>query len=266
MSVQNFIFIFLAGISVVFCNEQSLADRITIITNTSVMPANPSTKLLEITQKSLSVIPGFADCHRIIVFDGLHKKQKRFEEQYEQYKKNVIELTKTHPDFVNTTLVFCTEHKHLALALKEGMKLVKTPYVFVHQHDLEIRKPVDSFGIVRSMDENPNLKHIRLHRLWNVVGGFDYHIDEVIEGPCYVPLCRTFGWSDNDHFTRKSYYDEFIFPKIINKCPMERFINPLEKALTEQNPDNHRFFGTYLYGKRGDGKYLHHLNGKRWKN
>ncbi len=265
MFFKNCMLIVLATLSSAFCMEPSLADKITIITNTSVMPSNPSTKLLETTQKSLSVIPGFSECHRIIVFDGLHIKQKCFEQQYEQYKKNVIELTKTHPDFANTSLVFCKEHKHLALALKEGMKLVKTPFVFVHQHDFEIRKPVDSFGIVRSMEENPNLKHIRLHRKWNIVAGLDYHIDEEIDGPCYVPLCRTFGWSDNDHFTRKSYYDDFIFPKITKNWPMEWFINPLEKTLTMEDPNNHHFFGTYLYGKRGDGKYLHHLNGKRWQ-
>ena len=265
MIFKSFMLMALALASCAFSNGESLKDKVTIITNTSVMRSNPSTKLLEVTQKSLSIIPGFSECHRIIVFDGVHRRQRAFKDNYEQYKQNVIELTKTHPDFANTTLVFCKEHKHLALALKEGMDLVTTPFVFVHQHDFQIKKPVDSFGIIRSMEANPNLKHIRLHRRWNIVAGLDYRVDEEIEGPHYVPLCRTFGWSDNDHFTRKSYYDEFIFPKITKKWPMEWLINPLEKTLTQEDSKNHRIFGTYLYGKKGDGKYLLHLDGKRWK-
>lgn len=256
---------FLVVFSTLFCSEDSLVDKLTIITSTSLIPSNPSTKMLEITQESLNIIPGFSKCHRIIVFDGVFHRQKHREEDYNAYKQNVIELTKTHPAFANTTLVFCKEHKHLARALEEGMQHVKTPFIFVHQHDFKIRKPVDSFGIIRSMEENPNLKHIRLHRKWNKPAGMDYYVDEEIEGVSYVPLCRTFGWSDNDHFTRKDYYEQFIFPKIKRNMPMEHFLNPLEREMTLNDPKNHVLFGTYLYGKKGDGNYLIHLNGKRWK-
>ena len=256
---------FLVVFSSAFCSEDSLAEKLTIITSTSLVPSNPSTKMLEVTQKSLDLIPGFSKCHRIIVFDGVFHRQKHREEAYNAYKQNVIALTKTHPAFANTTLVFCKEHKHLARALEEGMKHVKTPFIFVHQHDFKINKPVDSFGIIRSMEENPNLKHIRLNRKWNKATNFDFCVDEKIDGVSYVPLCRTFGWSDNDHFTRKDYYENFVFPKIKRNKPMEYFLNPLERAMTKKDPNQHLLFGTYLYGTKKDGNYLAHLDGKRWK-
>ena len=247
------------------CNEPNLRDKLTIITSTSALRSHPSTELLEITQSSLFKMPGIKSCRKIIVFDGLHRRQRPLAEKYEQYKESVIELTKTNPYFADTKLVFCKKHKHLAWALQEAMEHVETPYVFVHQHDFQIKRQIDVAGIVRSMDENANLKHIRLPRRWNVAFRFDYHVDDVIEGPAYVPLTRTFGWSDNDHFTRKDYYDNFIFPKITKPWPMESFIHPLEEEMTKKDPKNHRIFGTYLYGKLGDGRYIFHLDGKRWK-
>lgn len=242
-----------------------LADKLTIITTTSPIPSNPDPTILVRSLDSFMTVPGFKDCPKIIVFDGVPKYNLHLSNDYEQYKKNVQKLTETHPSFQNTQLVFCKEHRHLALSLKEAMKHVKTPYVFVHQHDFKLIKPIDAVGIIRSMEENPLLKHIRLPRHQVKQTCWDFVVDENIEGPCYVPLCRTYGWSDNDHFTLKSYYDDFIFPKIKNKRPMEVVINPIMRKITKQNPALHHQFGTYLYGKYGDGRCIIHLDGKRYK-
>ena len=247
--------------------QGSVADKLTLITSTSPIPSNPSTSMLERTQASLNTVPGFKDCHKIIVFDGVPHWKKAAIPAYEQYKKNVIKLTKTHLDFQNTRLVFCKNHKHLTNALREGMALIKTPFVFVHQHDFEIVRPIDVEGIIRSMESNPNLKHIRLSRKRNIHTPWDGPIDEVIDGPHFVPLCRTWGWSDNDHFTRLDYYRNFVFPRIGNrKVPMEFVLHRSERKSTWKNKANHKRFGTYLYGAKGpkNGRYIRHLNGKKW--
>ena len=246
-------------------SADSLAEKLTIITTTSPIPSNPDPTILIRSLDSFMKVPGFKECPKIIVFDGIPKYNLYLKDDYEQYKKNVKKLTETHPSFEKTKLVFCNEHRHLALSLKEAMKHVKTPYVFVHQHDFKLVKPIDAVGIIRSMDENPRLKHIRLPRHQVKQTCWDFIVDENIEGPCYVPLCRTYGWSDNDHFVRKSYYDDFIFPKIKGKRPMEVVINPLMRKATKENPALHQVFGTYLYGKYGDGRCIIHLDGKRFK-
>lgn len=256
------VFLFLT----VFLQSESLKDKLTVITTTSPIRSHPDTEMLEICQKSLFDMPGIQECPKIIVFDGIHKRMMFLKDSYEEYKTNVQNLTETDPYFRNTQLVFCKEHVHLTGAIKEAMKHVKTPFVFLHQHDFKIRRKVDTFGIIRSMEENPGLKHVMLPRRFiSSSWGFNYYVDENIEGPCYVPLTRTFGWSDNDHFSPKSYYEEFIFPKVTKPWPMEWVLNPLEKKLTMEDPKNHDLFGTYIYGKIGDGRYIVHLDGKRWK-
>ena len=246
-------------------SSDSLANKLTLITSTSAIPSNPSTQMLEITQKSLNRIPEFKDCPRIIVFDGVPGHLVKRKEPYEIYKKNVIELTKTDPDFANTKLIFCQEHKHLALALKEAMEHVTTPFVFVHQHDFKIIKPIDVVGLIRSMEENPNLKHVRLNRRHVMSTKWDGRVDNVVEGPSYVPLTRTWGWSDNDHFSPKKYYDDFIFPKIKRKRPMEKVIHPMQRRAERKNRENHKIFGTYIYGELGNKPIIAHLDGKRWR-
>ncbi|MCB1108813.1 MAG: hypothetical protein KDK44_04080 [Chlamydiia bacterium] len=264
MGIRPVVFLFLV-LSCCLLSSNSLADKLTLITSTSVIPSHPSTQMLEITQKSLNLIPEFKDCPRIIVFDGIPSHQMNRSTAYEAYKQNVIELAKTNTDFANTKLIFCKEHKHLALALKEAMAQVTTPFVFVHQHDFKIIKPIDAIGLIRSMEDNPNLKHVRLNRRQVMATKWDGKVDNVIEGPSYVPLSRTWGWSDNDHFCPKKYYDEFIFSKIKRKKPMEKVIQPLQRRAERRNRANHKIFGTYIYGNLGDSPIIAHLDGKRWR-
>ena len=244
---------------------ESLADKLTIITTTSPIPSNPSTVMLEKTQASLSNLCGAEECKRIIVFDGVDPKKAEIAKFYPEYKENVEKLVSTHQVFKNTELVFCNDHLHLTGAIKTAMEKVTMPFVFIHQHDFAIRRKVDTLGILRSMEENPRLKHIRLPKISNVETQFEHHIDDVIEGPCYVPLLRTFSWSDNDHFSSVAYYRTEIFPRVTRRWPMEWVIHAIEKASTLEDPRNHEQFGTYSYGERGDGRYIIHLDGKRWK-
>ena len=242
----------------------SLKDQLTIITTTSIIPAHPNTAMLEETQGSLFAVAGFMDCPKIIVFDGLPGCKKGRKEAYQEYKRRVEALTKWNPHFANTQLVFCEEHHHLAGALKQAMQHVRTPLVFVHQHDFKMVKLIDAYGIVHSMLANPNLKHIRLNRRGINKNDYDYIVDNEIDGPVYVPLTRTFGWSDNDHFSWKEYYDDFIFPNIKRKLPMEKVIQPMMRKAILKSLDNHKEYGTYIYGKIGSARHILHIDGKRW--
>ena len=259
--------IYVALVGCLFASESQewkIEDKLTLITSTSPIPSNPSTNMLEITQKSLFKNEDFAKCKKIIVFDGVPPGKEDMTEAYEQYKANAVKLTQTSPYFQNTELVFCEEHMHLSWALREAMKRVTTPFVFVHQHDFLLAKPVDVEGVIRSMEANPMLKHIRLSRRRNMRTYWDGMIDEKVPEPHYVPLCRTFGWSDNDHFSPLSYYQDFVFPRIPRKGPMERFLHRQEKRGLRRNRKAQEIFGTYLYGPKGGGQYIVHLNGKTW--
>ena len=235
----------------------SLVDKLTIITTTSPIPSNPGTEMLKKTQESLFQVAALKECKKIIVFDGVPPQQRYRALAYELYIQNVERLVRENPIFSNTTLVVNREFKHLANSLREAMKLVDTPYVFVHQHDFVLTRPFDAINLIKSMDENVNLKFIRFNRFYNEPNWWDGPIDDYIAGGSYVPLLRTFGWSDNDHIARVDYYRDFVFPKVTWGGAMEWFLHDPVKIQMD-----HLAYGTYLYGTYKEAPYLYHLDGK----
>src|SRR3989338_3942168 len=246
--------------------KDDASSKITVITTTNPIPSIPDTRFLYHAQASLFRIPAFARCKKIIVFDGLQPAFEKRAEDYEKYKQKVIELAKTDPYFSNTELIFCDKWVHLAGAMKEAIKHVATPYLFVHQHDFVLQKDFDLEAILATMDANPHVKHVRLAKfptnMYAAQWEFDAPVDQVIEGPAFVPLSRTGGWSDNDHITRLDYYKDFV----LSRCghgPMEWSLHPaLKNAMLQQGWKGHLPFGTYLLGNPADGGYIFHADGR----
>ncbi len=248
-------------------DDESVANLITVITTTNPIPSIPDTKHLYLSQTSIFRIPAFAKCKKIIVFDGIQKGYESRNEEYEKYKQNVIHLTKTDPLFANTKLVFCSSWVHIASAIKEALKHVTTPYLFIHQHDFVLQKDFDLNGVIASMEINPHIKHVRLSK-WptntsNTHPKWDGPVDRVLEGKSFVPLSRTFAWSDYEHVTRKDYYLDFVLPKC-GQGAMEWVLHPALKASIEKHglDEGHKPFGTYLYGDLNDGFYIYHADGR----
>lgn len=248
-------------------SDQEIAKLITIITTTNPIPSIPNTSMIEKTQASLFQINAFKLCKKIIVFDGIQPGYESRKNDYQQYKINVLKLTKNNPYFSNTQLVFCKSWVHLAGAIREALKHVQTPYLFIHQHDFLLAKPFNLNALISTMNINPNIKHVRLNREQNTFfKNWDGPVDEVIEKDTYLPLCRTFGWSDNDHVTTLGYYRNFVLPKCSGKVAMEHILHPAlqESILRLGKDEGQKLFGTYLYGNIMDGSYLIHLNGRTY--
>ncbi len=251
-------------------DDEAVAEMITIITTTNPIPSIPSIKHIYPSQVSLFQIPAFALCKKIIVFDGINPWFRNRVEDYEKYKKRIIKLTETDPYFANTELIFCDGWAHLAGAVGEAIKRVTTPFVFVHQHDFVLTKEFDLNRLVTTMTLNPLIKHVKLNPGYcnrayagaTYDSGWDGPVDEVVEGPHCVPLCRCFGWSDNDHIARTDYYTDFVLP-MCSHGAMEWFLQPALKAsLAEFGDAGHAPFGTYLYGRLQDGGYIRHSDGR----
>ena len=247
-------------------DTETLSNLITVITTTNPIVSIPSTKILYDSQSSLFRIPAFAKCKKIIVFDGVQPQFEQRKDDYEEYKKRVIELTKTDPFFTNTELVFCARWAHISGAVQEAIKRVKTPYLFVHQHDFILQKKFDLAGIIATMEVNPNVKHVRLAKYpTNTYAGqweYDGPVLEKVIGPHFVPLCLSSGWSDNDHITRLDYYTDFVLP-MCTHCAMEWALHPaLKFSLLEHGLKGHIPFGTYIYGNIDDGGYILHSDGR----
>jgi hypothetical protein len=245
-------------------DDDATAKLITVIITTNPIPSIPRVTHLYSCQKSLSRIPALKKCKKIIVFDGVQPAYEARQHDYNTYKKCVAKLVRTNPYFAKTKLVFCPAWVHLSGAIKEAMQYVKTPYVFIQQHDFEIIKDFDLNGIVATLEANPNVKHVKLDynnhnddaTWWNGP------VDEVVEGIHFVPLTRTFGWSDVTHVAKVDYYRDFVLPKC-GHGPMEHFLhNPLKRDLAKYGYEAHKIYGTYLYGRIKDGGYMLHTDGR----
>ena len=253
--------------------KPSLRDQITLITSTSPVPSNPSTRIIKEGLESYLLIPELTDCPKIIICDAPRTNLSGYRvENYNKFLENLSDLCKSgNPAFQNTTIIKCKEFSCLAGALEIAVAQVKTPYMLIHQHDFQLLKTIDLRGLLKTMDRIPNIKHVRLNKKVNESNPYDLEVTPIAE-KSDVPLCRCFGWSDNDHVTRKSYYTDFIFVHINAmaksrnspvKSYMEKYIHPMMRTDLKYNGDKvHPKYGTYLYGELGEEPYLFHLNGR----
>jgi hypothetical protein len=248
----------------------TVSELITVITSTSPVQSIPTTEHLYPSQASLYRIPAFALCKKIIVFDGVRENQGALRSLYEKYKENVAELTKTDPYFSNTELVFCSEWRHLTGAIHEAMKRVTTPFVYIHQHDLQITQDFDLNALIASMVANSKIKCVMLGGDDNgAEGEFNPYfgwIDQNIQGEHFVPLFRCYGWSDQAQITTVDYYLNTVFPQcrankgnFMEQTMLHRLRYDVAKLGKEVA---HPIYSCYLYGGSHDGPYIMHTDAR----
>lgn len=246
-------------------DDETVSQLITVVISTNPIPSIPKVKHLYSCQKSLFLIPALRKCRKIIVFDGIQPKYGDRAEDYHLYKINVKKLTKRDPFFANTKLVFCKKWVHLSGAIRLALKYVKTPYIFIQQHDFDIIKPFDLNAVIATLAANPAIQHVKFDYSPRNDCNFWWNgpVDEVVGGVHFVPLTRTFGWSDVTHVCRTSYYLDFVLPQCFHG-PMEAFLQSSFQRDIEKlgYKKAHKKYGTYLYGKIEDGKFIQHTDGR----
>jgi hypothetical protein len=128
------------------------------------------------------------------------------------------------------------------------------------QHDFPFINEIDHSAVIKSMIEYPEiLRIVRFNKRKNIP-----HI--IDKGECFgqvtkvdhingVHFTKTPGWSDNNHLTTKAYYEEILakmsYLKRAPEAPMQR--------TAKQDCEN---WGPFLYGAKGDGPFLLHLDGQ----
>lgn len=247
-------------------NDETVSELITVVLSTNPIPSIPETNYIYEALSSLYRIPALAKCKKIIVFDGIQPSYEERAEDYRKYKTKIRELVETDSYFSNTELVYLEKWSHLAGSIREALKHVTTPFVFFHQHDLVLKKNFDLNGIIASMVANPHIKYVRLNkRENNMKASCNWKVEPSSEFS-YIPLCKSFGWTDQTHVARLEYYTNFVLPQ----CSfgfMEAFLNPnFKKAYQLLGRECHIEFGSYLYGDLSDGSYIDHTDGRKSAN
>jgi hypothetical protein len=128
-------------------DSEALSGALTVLVNIS--PAERDLSMLEEVMDSISVFPGMRQCQQLLVLDAIRdtrkKKSNVTEEEaadYEAFKQRVRELVKNSASAVfGAQLIELGKVHGFGPALQEGMKLVKTKFVVVVQHDWAFIRP-----------------------------------------------------------------------------------------------------------------------------
>jgi len=173
-------------------------------------------------------------------------------ENYDNFIKN---LEKKYCNDNNIQIIVNVKKGHLTGNIRNSIKYVDTKYILFVQHDLLICKEVDADKIIMDMENNLNLKHVRLNKRDNIKAGWDntkLFASEIIEEN--YNYIFTESWSDQNHFTTKQYYLENVLSNVEDGVFMEQVMNNICKG-------NHSRYGTYIFGKLNEERYIVHVDG-----
>jgi len=256
---------------------------ITIIVTASPVKSHPRFTMIKKVVESLSCAKcdggnAYKVCPIILAHDGPQpmdepsfgtiEAAKEFKrETYWDYDRYLDGLTRWANRFDNIEVVKRPDYGNLIGNIAHALEQVKTPYVFIVQHDLPFIRSFDLTSILKDMKANPQLKHIRFNRQRNDLAkgkNFDAKDREIFGkelrtgSNVYTYTCA---WSDNNHICRANYYREIILPECGDvKRYMETIINPKSTAET------HSHYGTFIYGHNRHERMIANLNGREKDN
>jgi hypothetical protein len=228
-------------------------DELTVVVQTSFVPAHPDTAMLERSLASLKLLgqrPRF-----LFLFDGLRGSAEE-ERRYQWYKRLV------RAQFPGECFE-AAEWVGSGGCLRRALDRVTTPYLLYWEHDWELNRPIDTAGVLRTLRDQPAVRSVRLNQRVTLQAPGDL---ELLQRPseAAVPLVATPCWSANPHFARTETYRSFVLPRCVDGQPLE--VPLFEEALRAYRdrglPRQHADWGNCIYGSIGDAAVVSHLDGR----
>lgn len=229
-----------------------LSQLLTVIVTTSAIPSHPSTRMIERCIGSFKFMAGLSGARWLVVCDDSPG------EAYSEYKRSLRQMARTLELSRNSTSGDCGRLPSMMRAVLEH---VKTPLVFILQHDFDVIREVDGERLTHLILQWPQtLKHVHLNKRPNVVSNWD----KILE-PCEVggvPMLKTTNWSDNPHWARADYYRSFVLPRCQPDISCELLYHHFQKDIELIGFQKaHPLYGTYIPGNLDDPPTIRHLDG-----
>lgn len=232
-------------------------------TNTNLSP--PSTRLLETTFNSLvsNVDPLLKGCKKILCIDT--QNQTTVERQYVQN----IEAFADENGFD----IIVGHRQGLRGMILKAMQSVKTPYLFMAEHDWRFAGPPLCMDyLIRVFDSFPWVHLVRFNQRPNHIARYDFIIEKERTIP-YPPLLKTAAHSNNPSLLRVSTLQRKWLPICLNdpvygsadlggtafgvEEPLfKKHINDIHEYGFEKA---HQQWGTYILGNPGDRERIVHI-------
>jgi hypothetical protein len=227
--------------------------KLTIIITCSFIPSHPSIYHIKKVIESLEYTKYKKDTPIILAHDY------NSSDNYLLYLKNLKEYIS---DKSNIKIVVRESHGHLTGNIRNAMIYVNTKYVLIIQHDFQFIRKFNINKIMKDMDKNIILKHIRFNKRKTIKKGCDRLnnlFGKKIKCDNYNYI-RTPGWSDNNHLCPTKYYKNVILKECKDGEPMEKYL--IKKSI---NKIIHQRYGTYIFGNLNEEPYIYHSDGRQNK-
>lgn len=246
--------------------------QVTVLMPTSPCPAHPSTEVIEETIESVRAVLPTAEI--IVMIDGLRSDLAAHREAYDEYIHRLLRLTEHR--WKHVTPFLHDTHRQQSGMTRMALRLVRTPYLMFVEHDTPVIQdpPIQKMiGLIREgyadvvrlypfTDIEPAHLHMMIDDERPVNLGSDDN---------YLPVTRTWQWSQRPHITSTAYYRDVVLPNLDDK---PRFIEEVMAgvcagAFTEHgmvgwhrhrlviyNPGGNIQTSTHLDGRGADPEYL----------
>lgn len=148
----------------------------------------------------------------IITVDGLKTTAKI--DDHKRLRQYVKSLQHTFQQS-HITIVVSPNFLHLAGNIFKATDMVTTEFVYVLQHDQPFIREVNHTALIKSMQEYPDYLRIVRFSLRNIklihsdkLNGKCFGQETLVDHVNNLNFTKTPAWSDNNHLTRKTYYEE----------------------------------------------------------
>jgi len=241
--------------------------RLAVIITASVIPSHPDIRIIKNTIESLNLINLSHKSLIILAHDACN--EIKMIDKYDEYIANLNKFIESRKDFKRFRICLRENHGHLVGNVRNAIDFLKRKidpeFVLVMQHDLPFSRPFDVQKIIDDM-KNPlgsPLKHVRFPK--RKIGC--HHCDAIYpEVYGKIIKCNNYkytstgAWSDNNHISPMSYYENIIMKECPDGTAMELVVGK-----NVSNWDQHKKYGTYLFGVEKDLPWIHHLDGRKSK-
>ena len=165
-----------------------------------------------------------------------------------------------------------------ALGVREGLRLIATPYVLVAQHDWVFERNVPLAKILQTMDDFDQVKYVGFLSKWNLDYSelralrMGFPSAEIHDAPWDLNLCRLYFWYDRTHVCKTAHYQSLVFCNhglkrghFIEDTFGQAMMKDIREGKTESDSlERHAKYGTFLYFQEPDQVYLRHLHGRKY--